>query len=877
MDPEQLAAAVAVADESLAAQTADYGLQAAIAQHRPDLWAALASNPTTYPGLLEWLSGIQEPAVRLALEARGIAPQTEAVPQAGEGVPGDARPEGPVEPPAGEAEAAAESPADEDVSEADASDEPVESSADEAEPVESPSDVAEPEADASDEPAESPAEEAADSRADGDAPTETIETGTDEAEPEADASDEPADSPADENEPEEAVPGPEVAAESPDSPSGEAEPAESPADEAAPEETDSEVAADAPADEDEPADSPSDEVEPEEDAPGPEAAADASAGDSAPEGEPVEPPAEEASAGAGEAEPEADEDVSEADASDESADAPADEVEPADAPSDVAEPEAAAESPDSPSGEAEPADEAEPEETDSEVAADASTGDSAPEGKPVEPPAEEAAPGPEAAVDASADEADSEVAADAPAEGASAGADEDVSEADASDEPADAPSDVAEPAESPSGEAEPAESLAGEAALAGVSLGEVPAPPPETPASTPGTALSAGFASQPAVAPGSFFVPTQAQAAGSLGSAPSPSRTRKPVIIVVILALLLAGGAGGWFLMSVIYDTPITLSLPGQGHKAHRGGGKAAGDSTASDSTPGSVDPTGTSATNYVTPCGSAPTFTPTSVKDGDGELKVEVKVTASCPSGDVLGGTANHIDLKGPSRSDSTGSADAVVASGDFDFSDSPLVIPDSGTTLTLRFGEGHFFRTADDLDVKTITVACTPDRASGTSGATAGVPSASGSSNPSSVSASASTTSQDSASEESAAESSLKWQVDHDRPSVTKDLTGKWVAQLSSKKPGMTADGMTWDNRTTLQEFLKLRQKYPTAKLLYSEDWPVFDAGGKYWVTIAGTPYSTAAEANAWCDAQGFDAEHCFAKYIDTNGPSEGTTVNR
>mgnify|MGYP000846532721 FL=1 len=406
---------------------------------------------------------------------------------------------------------------------------------------------------------------------------------------------------------------------------------------------------------------------------------------------------------------------------------------------------------------------------------------------------------------------------------------------------------------------------------------EVPAPPLETLASTPGTALSAGFASQPAVAPGSFFVPTQAQAAGSLGSAPSPSRTRKPVIIVVILALLLAGGAGGWFLMSVIYDTPITLSLPGQGHKAHRGGGKAAGDSTASDSTPGSVDPTGTSATNYVTPCGSAPTFTPTSVKDGDGELKVEVKVTASCPSGDVLGGTANHIDLKGPSRSDSTGSADAVVASGDFDFSDSPLVIPDSGTTLTLRFGEGHFFRTADDLDVKTITVACTPDRASGTSGATAGVPSASGSSNPSSVSASASTTSQDSASEESAAESSLKWQVDHDRPSVTKDLTGKWVAQLSSKKPGMTADGMTWDNRTTLQEFLKLRQKYPTAKLLYSEDWPVFDAGGKYWVTIAGTPYSTAAEANAWCDAQGFDAEHCFAKYIDTNGPSEGTTVNR
>ena len=781
MDPEQLAAAVAVADESLAAQTADYGLQAAIAQHRPDLWAALASNPTTYPGLLEWLSGIQEPAVRLALEARGIAPQTEAVPQAGEGVPGDARPEGPVEPPAGEAEAAAESPdspSGEAEPEADASDEPAESPADEAEPVESSADEAEPEADAVSPDSPSDEAEPADSRADGGAPTETIETGTSEAESAGSSADEAA---------------PEGASAGADEDVSEADAS------------------------DEPADSPADENEPEEAAPGPEAAADASAGDSAPEGEPVEPPAEEPAdsradggaptetieAGTDEAEPEAD-------ASDEPVDSPADENEPV-------------ESPDSPSGEAEPADEAAPEETDSEVADDASAGDSAPEGEPVEPPAEE---------------------------------------------PADSRANGGAPTET-------IETGTGEVASAGVSPGEVPAPPPETPASTPGTALSAGFASQPAVAPGSFFVPTQAQAAGSLGSAPSPSRTRKPVIIVVILALLLAGGAGGWFLMSVIYDTPITLSLPGQGHKAHRGGGKAAGDSTASDSTPGSVDPTGTGATNYVTPCGSAPTFTPASVKNGDGELKVEVKVTASCPSGDVLGGTANHIELKGPSRSDGTGSADAVVASGDFDFSDSPLVIPDSGTTLTLRFGEGHFFRTADDLDVKTITVACTPDRASGTSGATAGVPSASGSSNPSS--ASASTTSQDSASEESAAESSLKWQVDHDRPSVTKDLTGKWVAQLSSKKSGMTADGMTWDNRTTLQEFLKLRQKYPDAKLLYSEDWPVFDAGGKYWVTIAGTPYSTAAEANAWCDAQGFDAEHCFAKYIDTKGPSDGTTVNR
>ena len=598
MDPEQLAAAVAVADESLAAQTPDYGLQAAIAQDRPDLWAALASNPTAYPDLLTWLSGVHEPAVRLALEARGIAPQTEA-PQTGEDARGQSRSEEPVDPQADQAEAGSQA-----VGEV--------------------------------------SDEGAESRADGGASEEADEPGADEAAPQSDG----------------AVPEEEVAE----------EPAESQAD-----------------------------------------------GDA---------PAEEAD------EPQADE---------------------------------------------------------------------------AEPQAEQTA-------------------------------------------------------------------LADEAAPA-----EAPSPPVETPAPPPGSPLAAGFASRAVVASDNSFVPTPGQVVESYDPASSSStRSRKLVAVLAVLALLFVGGTGGWLLMDFIHrDTPVALSLPGTGHRAHQGELGAAGGPAASGSVSASGDPTKTGATNYVTPCGSAPTFTPTSVKNGEGELKVEVKVTASCPSGDVLGGSANHIELKGPSRSDGTGSADAVIASGDFDFSGSPLVIPDSGTTLTLRFGNGHFFRTADDMDVKSIAVACTPDRASGTSGATAGAPSAPGSSSPSS--ASASTTSKDSGSEESAAESSLRWQVNHDRPSVTRSLSGKWVAQLSSKKPGMTADGITWDNRTTLQEFLKLRQKYPDAKLLYSEDWPVFDAGGKYWVTIAGTPYSTAAEANAWCDAQGFDAEHCFAKYIDTKGPSDGTTVNR
>src|SRR5665647_187966 len=46
-----------------------------IAALRPDLRVAVASNPGTYPGLLEWLRGLGEPAVDAAIAARRAAVQ----------------------------------------------------------------------------------------------------------------------------------------------------------------------------------------------------------------------------------------------------------------------------------------------------------------------------------------------------------------------------------------------------------------------------------------------------------------------------------------------------------------------------------------------------------------------------------------------------------------------------------------------------------------------------------------------------------------------------------------------------------------------------------------------------------------------------------
>ncbi|SDD10060.1 hypothetical protein SAMN05216410_2827 [Sanguibacter gelidistatuariae] len=73
------------------AQAADPSTPAAllgeIATHRPDLRPAIASNPTAYPELLDWLRSFADPAVDAALAARGAAAPgaqtTQAIPAPG--------------------------------------------------------------------------------------------------------------------------------------------------------------------------------------------------------------------------------------------------------------------------------------------------------------------------------------------------------------------------------------------------------------------------------------------------------------------------------------------------------------------------------------------------------------------------------------------------------------------------------------------------------------------------------------------------------------------------------------------------------------------------------------------------------------------------
>ncbi|GAA4826957.1 hypothetical protein GCM10023201_12160 [Actinomycetospora corticicola] len=126
-----------------------------------------------------------------------------------------------------------------------------------------------------------------------------------------------------------------------------------------------------------------------------------------------------------------------------------------------------------------------------------------------------------------------------------------------------------------------------------------------------------------------------------------------------------------------------------------------------------------------------------------------------------------------------------------------------------------------------------------------------------------------------DSAAAATLQGLVESDRSTV-EGVVGSWVPQLSAKHEGTKADGITYDDASILSHYSSLAARYPSAAVLWSGDWPVFN-GSDYWVVVYPQSFTTAAAANAWCDAQGFPADDCLAKKLSHSGGPAGTTVPR
>lgn len=823
MDPVQLMMAAHQADATVAAQTPDQALQAAIAQSRPDLWAPLSTNPAAYPDLLGWLASTGNVEVLANLRARGYLTDDAAASAAG-GV-GDAG--------AAADSAAGEPTVDPAFSQGDPAQteptEPTESAGDGGTPVD--------EDEAADEPGPVDGDEV-----EGVAGADFGEAG-------------------DNQDAEEPV-------ESPDAVE-DAQVTESAAEAAI--EPDAEDAAEETVDAEDPGEAGDDQKtdEPAEDS---EGAEDAEAESQASEDPHVKDAAVDESADERSAEPA---DEAEEPGTDES-DEDSEDVE-----------DAEAESPDS---EDQPAE-------DSGAAEDAADGDSGEAG--VEPETEESAEhsedteGAETATEPDAEpEVADEVAADAD-EVRESGTDQPEDEASgeqaveetAVDEAADSDNNdttVLAPAshwhEVDSADTTDVTASAQSAAVtSGWTAGSAesvafPVPPPPSAediaawAETPSGAPSGFSAAQPAVELDMFGPQMLAQMPPPQQKQPSKSSSGRLVAIIVVLLLVIVGGGGLW---AGSYFANKDKSGDTSQNKADSDGGedgKQNGQADAAATSTAAALPSGA-----VKACSSMPTFTITSVEDGQGELKVHGNMATSCAEGDFLAGSSSQVLVY--SSTSPTGGADVdhLVASGTFDLSSDPLIIPNGGRAVTLRFGEQHYFRTAKDLDLKGLTVRPSFDRGS-SSTATA----KSSTNSAMTIASSASSNANQEAQDEQAAGDAIQWQIKHDYPIVMNSLRGKWTPQLSSKQVGLVADGQTWTKRSILAEYLKTQQANPKAVIIDTSQWPVYDTGG-WWVTLQGDTYSDGDQANAWCDAQGYDSDHCLAKRIESNGTSQGTTKLR
>lgn len=124
-------------------------------------------------------------------------------------------------------------------------------------------------------------------------------------------------------------------------------------------------------------------------------------------------------------------------------------------------------------------------------------------------------------------------------------------------------------------------------------------------------------------------------------------------------------------------------------------------------------------------------------------------------------------------------------------------------------------------------------------------------------------------------AARTALDHEVAQDR-AAAEQLIGTWVPQLSSKRVGLVADGITYGYPEIWANFQELRSEYPDALLIWSGDYVSFKLTD-FYVTIVPEPYSDGELANQWCDGAGLAPTDCYAKFLSHEGGSAGTTLLR
>ncbi|MCF6389355.1 hypothetical protein L2K20_20470 [Mycobacterium sp. MBM] len=283
------------------------------------------------------------------------------------------------------------------------------------------------------------------------------------------------------------------------------------------------------------------------------------------------------------------------------------------------------------------------------------------------------------------------------------------------------------------------------------------------------------------------------------------------------------------------------------------GGG---GDETSADRTAGSTDRANRNpvAVSEVEPCSSPPTLAAESADLQPDGLVIMATVSPTCSGGDLLANTAFRVTAVDQAGRD--------VAAGVFDLSTTPIAVGDDGALVTFSFPPNSYWRIPEIVSggLRLTAYRQGSDRSVSDNSLT-----------PSTVRAFALGT-PESGNLEAAAHSALVDIAAADRGYIDTHLLNAWQPQLSSKYPGLFADGVNWTYPDIVREHLELRQRFPGARLVWSPDWPVYNPHPHWWITLSGVPFSNGHDANNWCAAEGYDADHCYAKKLShTLGTSE------
>ena len=259
-----------------------------------------------------------------------------------------------------------------------------------------------------------------------------------------------------------------------------------------------------------------------------------------------------------------------------------------------------------------------------------------------------------------------------------------------------------------------------------------------------------------------------------------------------------------------------------------------------------------------VRPCPRPPTLSVESVDTGPDGLRIRSAISSACPDGDLLSNSGFRISAVDAAGHD--------VASGIFDLEKQPIAVGPSGASVAFTFPSNSYWRPPNAIagDVRLTgrnegTERSTVGDVQSVSSVTAVAPGA-----------------PDSGNLDAAAQSALVDIAAADRNVLDAGLLDRWQPQLSSKRPGLFADGINWSMPDIVREHLALRQRFPDARLVWSGDWPVY-GDPTWWVTLAGVPFDSGVDANIWCSNNGFDPDHCFAKMLSHDRGTSGTTLGR